>query len=319
MKKLKETIPKGLISSDNLETPNAPQFLKDCTMIYNNNKEWSNLILMSIVEAAVTMYKSSSNKIKMEPEIIDFFRLMEMLLPRACEFLKANFKISLSKRYIRELNSKEDRLTPFVCNINSIVEHMETEINFWLTIEKDLVFTLVIDTTKVAGCLQINSKHKVICSSTSPNHWIPTHHLNINEIKEILQQAPEAKIEVEIATEVKICLLVIQNCPNNIYPFTVVACRPQSNNEKSDFIREYCYAAKIISDKYSHINFAWLSTDSVSLETNDLIAVQLIFIDGKHNYTTSTDNKHNIKNDQYHFALEGNSTAIVRNYIINGD
>ena len=319
MKKLKETIPKGLTPSDNLETPNAPQFLKDCAMICKNSKEWSNSILMSIVKAAVTMCKSSRNKIKMEPEVIDFFRLMETLSPRACEFLKSNFKISPFKRHMRELNSKEDRSTPFMCDINSIVEHMEIEINCRLTIEKELVFTLAIDATKVAGCLQINSKHKAICGGASPNHWIPAHHLNVNEMKQVLQQEPEAKIKAEIAAEVKMCVLVVQNCPSNVCPFAVVACRPQSNNEKSDFTRECCHAAKMISDKYSHINFAGLSTDGMSLETNDLVEVQLGFMDGKHNHTAGAYNKHNIKNDQYHLALGGNSTAIVGNCIIDGD
>ena len=86
--KLKETIPNGLIPSDNLETLNALQFHKDCAMICDNNKEWSNSILMSIVKVAVTIHKSSSNKMKMEPEIINFFRIIEILLPRVYEFLK---------------------------------------------------------------------------------------------------------------------------------------------------------------------------------------------------------------------------------------
>ena len=85
---------------------------------------------MSIVEAAIAIHKSSSKKIKMEPEIIDFFRIIEILSPRICKFLKFNFKIGLSKRYTRKLNSQEDRLTPFVYDINSIANYIETEINY---------------------------------------------------------------------------------------------------------------------------------------------------------------------------------------------
>ena len=115
------------------------------------------------------------------------------------------------------------------------------------------------------------------------------------------------------------CLLVIQNCPNNVYVFAAVACRPQSNNKKSDFPHKCFHAAKIISDKHSNANFAGLSANGVLLETTDLVAAQLSFMDRMRNCTTSTDNKHNIKNDWYHFASGGNSTAIIDNCVIDGD
>ena len=75
----------------------------------------------------------------------------------------------------------------------------------------------------------------------------------------------------------------------------------------------------MISNKYSHINFARLSTDYVSLEATNLVTAQLAFMNGKHNYTAGTDNKHNIKNDRYYFALGDNSIAIIGNYIIDSD
>ena len=82
---------------------------------------------------------------------------------------------------------------------------------------------------------------------------------------------------MQIATEFKMYILVIQNYLNNISPFVVVAYRPQSNDEMSDFTRDCCYIVKMISNKYSHINYTRLSTDYVLLETTNLIKSKLAF------------------------------------------
>ena len=66
--------------------------MKDAVEIYLNNEKYSKWILITILEALVVIFKSSSNKIKMKPELLDFFRLVNILSPQVCKFLKANFK-----------------------------------------------------------------------------------------------------------------------------------------------------------------------------------------------------------------------------------
>ena len=59
---------------------------------------------MSSAEASTEMHKSLPNKINFEHQLFDFFRLIDTLFPRACNFLKSNFRISQFKRRTRELN-----------------------------------------------------------------------------------------------------------------------------------------------------------------------------------------------------------------------
>ena len=151
-----------------------------------------------------------------------------------------------------------------------------------LTLDKIFSFTLAIDATKVAGCLQVNTKHKVTCDGTRPNHWISTQHLSKKDMLNIFRQDAAAKILPEIATEAKFCLLVTQNTPKQMYPFAVVACRPQSNNHASDFAHICCNTAKQTDDKHPHVNFTGLSTDGAPVESKDLIKIKLGFVDGKH-------------------------------------
>ena len=247
----------------------------------------------------------------MVPVVLESFCLMETLSPCACECLKSNFKFDPSKRYMREVNSKEDRSSAFACDAINIIKSMETELFIRVRPGKSLVFTMDIDVTKIAACLQINTKCKVICVGTKPNHWMSTQCLIKEQMCDMCYQNPDAKTRVELATEVKVFLIVAQDEPINSYPFSVVACWPQSNNDASDFTRDCCNAAKKINDKYAHTKFSGNSTDGASLETKYIAATQLDFMDEKHNCTAGTDNKHNVKNDRHHIGGVNSAASFV--------
>ena len=110
----------------------------------------------------------------MELEVLDFFRLVDALSPRACEFLKEKFKLGPSKRHMKKLNSREASVAPFECDSKTKLKKMIDKIRIKLAPGQRLSFSLEIDTTKVAGCVQVNIQHKVACGDTKSNHWIST-------------------------------------------------------------------------------------------------------------------------------------------------
>ena len=99
-------MPRNNTSNGVLSVPNVLQFLKDAVLLYLRNEEHSDSILIRVLEGPVPMHKSSSNKTKIEPELLDFFLLVDTLSPRTHTFLKMNFKLGLSKRHTRKLNTR---------------------------------------------------------------------------------------------------------------------------------------------------------------------------------------------------------------------
>ena len=96
------------------------------------------------------------------------------------------------------------------------------------------------------------------------------------------------------------------------------SCCPQYSDDTSNSTRDCCSASKKINDKCPHVNFSGILTNGVLLETKYLVAAQLGFVDGKHNHTAASDNKHNAKNYLY-YVERVNSAAIFGNYVIDCD
>ena len=66
----------------------ACQYLKDVALLYLSNEEDSDSTLMSELEDSISVQKNSSNKIKMELDILDVLRLVDTLSPHTCEYFK---------------------------------------------------------------------------------------------------------------------------------------------------------------------------------------------------------------------------------------
>ena len=86
---------------------------------------------------------------------------------------------------MRKINSREDQSTNFDTSVVNIIKNMEDALFPRLNSGKNLAFELAIDATKVAGCLQVNTKYEVTCDGTHPNNWISTQHFSKEEILNI--------------------------------------------------------------------------------------------------------------------------------------
>ena len=114
---------------------------------------------------------------------------------------------------MRELNSKASMSAPFACTIDNAANQMIAELQIRIIPGKELVFTLAIDATKVAGSLQTNTNHKVIVGGEHSNHWVPAEHLTRDKIISICKRSNDAKVKCSIATKANKFLIVAHDVP----------------------------------------------------------------------------------------------------------
>ena len=76
----------------------------------------------------------------------------------------------------------------------------------------------------------------------------------------------------------------------------VIAARSQGINEVLAFTEDVCKAAQLVVIEYEKCHFTNITVDSVSVETKNILPTQFKFLHGECNFTTSVDNKHNVKN-----------------------
>jgi hypothetical protein len=151
-----------------------------------------------------------------------------------------------------------------------------------------------------------------------PNHMISTEHLGKECIMQILEnkdKTDSTKDAIELASEIKIAVVSFQNLPKHISPIAIVAARPQGNNECSMFTKDVCEAASLVEKDMNDIRFTNFATDSVSVETHDILHTLCLFMDGKANYCAAVDNKHNVKNDRYQLIGGSNAATIGKYYV----
>ena len=99
------------------------------------------------------------------------------------------------------------------------------------------------------------------------------------------------------ASEVKMTVMSFQRSPPGVSPSAVVAARPQSNNESSDFIKEMeataCAAGRKMGSRFLNI-----TVDGVSCESPHVMQILCDFLSCKANHCGSTDPKHHFKSWQ---------------------
>lgn len=90
--------------------------------------------------------------------------------------------------------------------------------------------------------LELSTAYKAIVRGASPSHIIDVHNISKTEIKDILNGTSKS-FQVKEATEVKVAIMLFQWLPPGMSPSVVVAARPQTTNESSDFVQAMEVAA----------------------------------------------------------------------------
>ena len=179
-------------------------------------------------------------------------------------------------------------------------------------------FTLAIDATKVAKLLEVSSFHKGVIGGAHPNQNIDISNLSKDNVDAILQ-GTFGSTEICEATEIKVAIMSFQSTAPGMPPSIVVAARPQSNNECSDFVQGMEQAAiTTATSAMRKCSFAGFTVDGVSSESNDVRRSICDFLSCKIDHVGSTDTNHNQKSMRYQY-IGGSGTVCIGVCVVDSD
>ena len=186
---------------------------------------------------------------------------------------------------------------------------------------EDVAFSVAIDASKVAKCMQIDFRYNAILGgATDANgseflvNAVSDDDSDISTLKATLCDASIIK-----ADEVKVATVVFQNTGEKS-PLLILACRPQTTNEKSDFNDRVCKFLQQLAVKNSNssrsVTFLNSANDGVSTDKDHVINNITDFLRGEKSYLGTTDLNHNGKNARYQL-IGFNSIVTIGNYVFD--
>ena len=95
-----------------------------------------------------------------------------------------------------------------------------------------LSLSVSIDGTKNSKGITISTAHKCLFGGSFPHHIIPLDGLDESEIKKMVQNENK---EIQHAYEINIAVITFQRYRRGETPYVIIAGRPQSSNETSNF------------------------------------------------------------------------------------
>ncbi len=308
MRTLATLLPSGsfkLAASDAVQ--GSGSFLLKAHELYMSNADFRNSIVVSMLEGLVVQLNTGVNNHKIEERVRNFYRYLATISPTASQAVAANLGRSPSKRWMQVLNARERTTCVYDINKDEMERRMLNAVKRRMVDGKRISYSVSLDATKSPKVLEVSSAHRAIMGGCYPNHKLSTVDLTADAINAILEQKKGCKVEVSKASEIKVAMMTFQQTPRGVSPVEIVAARPQSTNEASSFTGDVCSSANVIAKKVGSGSFINFAVDGVGLESNDVMTSLCRFLAGEINYTGTTDNKHNVKNDRY--AIIGGSSA----------
>ena len=154
---------------------------------------------------------------------------------------------------------------------------------------KIILVSAIADATKVPTVGEYSHKYNVWVGGRYPNHCIDETHYD-----------QENLITNEMATEIKVGLLGLQEAVDGFSPFETIAAQPQSSNEPCN---EYNYDIKnTVSDLYN-VHCISIAFGGLATETNFICKNLFTFIKGKSYTVAMTDCNHAAKNMRSQLVL----------------
>lgn len=295
------------------EIDNCSNVFKKASQLHETNKNFRNNVVMCLLKSIVVKQSSGHNNLAMESKLVDFFRYLRTLSTQSCKFVASNLGTSgraISDRWSRELNRRDRSENIFKCEVKDVHRNMKQMIDGVSCKGQTVTFSIAIDGTKAPRSMNINAAHKCIMGRCYPHHIIDTTNLSKEEINEIMNARHE-----DLAAEIKVATICLQNAEKGCTPMSIVAARPQGMNEVSMLTDDFCKAATMIAKENKRVCFTNFATDRVSVETNDIMKPLFLFLDGKVQHAAGVDNKHNAKNHRYQH-VGGSNVATIGNYDI---
>ena len=155
-----------------------------------------------------------------------------------------------------------------------------------------IAFMVGLDPTALVMSWQISSSYKAIVGGSSPNHYISIKGMFEYDVTFLLHECVEGR-KGQVATEVIVCIMSMQNTPLGLSPYCVLSGLSQTINENNAFGTVMCNAA-------------------TQKNSNAVVLNALSYLDCKSNQISFPDTNHNVKNNRY--QLSGGSLVVSIGY-----
>lgn len=318
MAKLAQRIPSKKFKLAGGAVPSPSNFLHSASQLYEENEEFRGSILVSLMEALVCKHTTGRSNPKIEERVKNFYRWLDALSPIACDGVAVNLGSAPSKRWMQVLNARDRAGTSCTYDETGMASRIRRAIKIRQLDNCRISYSLAIDATKVSEVIDISSSHRAIMGGAYPDHMVSTLDKDKDTIHKIVKQEPGCSVKLVKATEVKVAFIVFQQVPSGLPPVEIIALRPQSNNESSDFTNVVVQAAATIAEETPNGSLLSFAVDGVSVESKDVMTANCKFLDGLSKHTGVVDNKHNAKNDRY-AKIGGSSTPSIGELVVDTD
>ena len=241
-------------------------------------------LLHALMEFTLSRYRGDITA-PASPKLIGFFQTLHALNPSIYRFFSKNFG-GYNERTLLRKNAKQSSDIP-VINCEGHIIKMRAK-NWTEQLRKKdhpnklLLVSAMADATKVPTVGEFCHKYNAWVGGRYPNHCIDTN-----------QYDQEKLVTNEMATEIKVGLLSLQQTIDGVSPFKIISARPQSSNESCD---DYNYDILHAVSGLTNVHCVSIAFDGLSTETNFIRTNLIAFMKGTNSTVAMTDCNHAAKN-----------------------
>ena len=155
--------------------------------------------------------------------------------------------------------------------------------------KKLLLVSAMADATKVPPIGEFSHKYNAWVGGSFPNHCV-----------NMVNYDQENIITNELATEIKVGMLSLQEGKDGVSPFKIISARPQSTNQRCD---DYNYMIMNAVNGLNNVFCVSIAFDGLSTETEFIRTNLIAFMKGSSNIVAMTDCNHAAKNMRSQLVL----------------
>ena len=172
-------------AEDPFSVPSNISFLKDATNLYDTNPKFRNSLVVGFLKDTVNRADGTRNA-EMDEKVINFYRFVATYIPKAAMDVSENLQ-GPGKRWRQKLNAQE-RISCILDDDHKIIASRMKKAAADRAIDDKtpVIFSLVIDATKVAKLCKVSSTYKAIIGGAHPNHKVDVHGLSKDDINAII-------------------------------------------------------------------------------------------------------------------------------------
>jgi hypothetical protein len=295
---------------DHMESPD--KFLAGFLEMYSKHKEkFSMSLLHGLIEAAIAKMSGYANP-EFAVKVINFYSVLEASGRKGFNIASANLfgpSLRTIQRHSRRLRGSAEQSPAFLTDRK---DHVKDRLRKFISLtmtdaSMKPTFSIAIDATKVPPVLQYSRKYGAIIGECAPKQMVCVlDGVSPEELKKLLD--PKGK---QLASEVKVAVLTLQNCPKGMCPYITIAGRAQSKNENSKFNEDIHEACIEFARETEGVTYLSASNDGVSCDSKFVRTTTIAFLRGLVDQTASTDTNHNTKNFRYQGVIGGNSIPVM--------